>query len=369
MAVIVVDLTGLENLLLSQLLVTLITQLVPIGLLLIVFQWKGFKNFWNTRNDSSSAEPIPTEDEESSALSSSKKSTIFNIFKLKPSSNVLLMLILVVIAGTGLDLLDRTSSYALTFILELLGLSIETTSPYTQFLENDIDLLFLFISAVLIAPIFEELTFRGFLQQSLERGKYPDWVQYTLQGIGFALLHVPGDLMAGGSFDFVLTHIISTFSFAVVVTWLVKKYQSVLPAILTHFIGNFISMLILVYFVYLGHSSDYLTYLFVVCLIGLIFLTSLIMYWFGTHHQFQKPVVIKQSKGVSKGVLSHLLVFVSIMFLLQSPYLLITQALGDVGSSLLSLLLIGTIMVLLVFPGALLIFLAYKTIDVPWYET
>jgi uncharacterized protein len=49
-----------------------------------------------------------------------------------------------------------------------------------------------FVNAVMVAPIVEEITLRGFFQKGLELNGHPFWRANTLTTIIFVAMHLPG---------------------------------------------------------------------------------------------------------------------------------------------------------------------------------
>jgi len=95
-----------------------------------------------------------------------------------------------------------------------------------------------FMIAVLIAPVFEEIIFRRYFQQALDRTGLDDWIHYVVQAIIFILIHTAGDIIINPPGEFYIFRIIFTGLSAVYFTWLVKKYQSLMYPILLHALFN-----------------------------------------------------------------------------------------------------------------------------------
>lgn len=100
-------------------------------------------------------------------------------------------------------------------------------------LGNDI---FIIALSVLVAPIGEELCFRGLTMRFAERA-FPKhfWIANIWQAFLFGLLHmnwVQGVYAFGGG---------------LVLGWIAKRYGSILPAIVMHFVVNFLSTFVIGY--------------------------------------------------------------------------------------------------------------------------
>jgi membrane protease YdiL (CAAX protease family) len=107
--------------------------------------------------------------------------------------------------------------------------------------------LLLLIAAGIIAPVVEELFFRGFLFGMYLR-RQPRWVAYGVSSVLFTLLHLePGRMnpaqMAGLAVGILLL--------ALLLTWLYERTGSLYPGMLAHAVNN-ATGLILFYAVGLG---------------------------------------------------------------------------------------------------------------------
>ncbi len=92
------------------------------------------------------------------------------------------------------------------------------------------NLQFNFASMVIVAPIFEEILYRGLLLSRFRKG-IPIAVAIILQGILFAYSH--GNIV----------HILTTVGFGVVAGVLVNKHKSILGVVLMHFTNNLLVFL------------------------------------------------------------------------------------------------------------------------------
>jgi uncharacterized protein len=84
------------------------------------------------------------------------------------------------------------------------------------------------VIAVVLAPLWEELTFRGFLLSGLAQSPLGFWGAALVSNLAWTLLH----------WGYSLPGMVSVFAGGAVFTWLVWRTGSVRPAIVAHAIGN-----------------------------------------------------------------------------------------------------------------------------------
>lgn len=89
-----------------------------------------------------------------------------------------------------------------------------------------------FASSVVVAPVIEELMFRGIIFAGLAK-QYPLWLAAIVSSLAFAVLH--GQVNVG----------IYTFVFGLILSWLYFRSGSLYPGILAHFINNLIAFWLL----------------------------------------------------------------------------------------------------------------------------
>ncbi|MHA1989336.1 MAG: CPBP family glutamic-type intramembrane protease [Candidatus Hodarchaeales archaeon] len=130
------------------------------------------------------------------------------------------------------------------YLKSLFNISSPYFSPYSEFGQSDIVIIIFSITAIFIAPILEEILFRGFLQYSFVKAGLSDWSQYFLQAFLFSFLHLFPDIIGNGSIDFIMLHMFSTATLAIGATWLRKKYDSVTYSILLHGGWNSLSVIL-----------------------------------------------------------------------------------------------------------------------------
>lgn len=84
------------------------------------------------------------------------------------------------------------------------------------------------VIAVVLAPLWEELTFRGFLLSALSRTAIGFWPAAVISNVIWTLLHA----------SYSIPGLISVFTAGLVMAWLVWRTNSIWPAIAAHAIGN-----------------------------------------------------------------------------------------------------------------------------------
>ncbi len=88
------------------------------------------------------------------------------------------------------------------------------------------------VSAVVIAPIIEELLFRGVLFAGLAK-RWPVWLAAIVSSLAFAVLH--GQVNVG----------IYTFILGCLLSWLYVRSGSIYPGMLVHFLNNLVAFWLL----------------------------------------------------------------------------------------------------------------------------
>ena len=100
-----------------------------------------------------------------------------------------------------------------------------------------------YFNSIIIPPIFEEILFRGFIQQKLNE-LMSSIKAILITSILFVLIHLPGWLLLN-SLDYSYVEItkmsVVIFVLSVLMGWLLKKSKSLYPSIALHSLNNFIS--------------------------------------------------------------------------------------------------------------------------------
>lgn len=94
---------------------------------------------------------------------------------------------------------------------------------------TSVDFVLLFILIAVLAPIAEELFFRGMLYPLL-RKHYSEWPAIIIDAGAFALVH------------FLLVLVPALFIIGICLTWLRARSQSILPSIFLHMLQNGLAM-------------------------------------------------------------------------------------------------------------------------------
>jgi membrane protease YdiL (CAAX protease family) len=89
-----------------------------------------------------------------------------------------------------------------------------------------------FIIAVILAPLWEELTFRGFLLSALAKSRLGFWAGAMFSNALWTSLHA----------TYSWAGVASVFVAGVILSWLVWRTGSIKPAIVTHAIGNMFAL-------------------------------------------------------------------------------------------------------------------------------
>lgn len=145
------------------------------------------------------------------------------IQKQYPIKKYLLFVIFVI----GISLLSSIGINLLTALLQVLHIDLST--PDFSFTSKISDNVTLVIMTCIIAPIFEELLFRGFILSSLKR--YGDKFAILTTSLLFAMLH--------GNF----IQAIPTFVMSLFLCYIVIKTNSLYSSIIIHFFNNTVAML------------------------------------------------------------------------------------------------------------------------------
>lgn len=113
-------------------------------------------------------------------------------------------------------------SLVMSFLPEQWLASYEESSA----LLSDTSVLVMFFSSVIVAPIAEEMLFRGLVFTRLRKAM-PTWIAIMVTSLSFAVLH--GQIV----------WIMYAFVLGVILTCLAAKYDSIIPGIVMHMVFNF----------------------------------------------------------------------------------------------------------------------------------
>ena len=147
----------------------------------------------------------------------------------------------------GIACLSLTLAMFLALVLWVFftGIGLPVVSSYTGFiltpthLVNPWNLVLLFTTVIFGAAIFEELIFRRMLIPALELRGMGHFAAVIASSLGFALIHVPNDVI-NGSISFVISHFITTFTLGLFLGFIYVATRNVFfPMIIHGFINVF----------------------------------------------------------------------------------------------------------------------------------
>ena len=99
-------------------------------------------------------------------------------------------------------------------------------------IKQPVELILAFLALVVFTPIMEELVFRGMLFKGLSK-RLPFWISAVVTSLVFATLHGQWNVA------------VDTFALSLILCYLVKRYDSILPTIFLHAIKNSIAFTLL----------------------------------------------------------------------------------------------------------------------------
>lgn len=276
--------------------------------------------------------------------------------KLSMKKNIIRALMFIILFMSIILLIEDIDTPLIQFLQNFFH-SGPTISPYSTSNNNLVSYFFLisFVDCI-FAPIVEEIIFRGILQQALDRSGTSDFSHYIIQGIIFSLAHLAGDITNGGSIDFIITHMIFTFVFAICATFLRKKFNSLIPSILLHSLNNSISD-------FSGFFTPQFFTLNQLQIISILFyilpvtfiIIILALFFLFDGWKFHIPLTLSQDKNNDFTI--RIILMAIVIDFLQFTFILIP------GGATISFLL-G----LIVFDLILFIFWGYKVFDIPWKQ-
>ena len=106
------------------------------------------------------------------------------------------------------------------------------TDMGTDWESSSIDIALLFLSVAIVTPIVEELMFRGYILDAINR-KHSDWTAIIWSSILFGLLH-----FLGGAF-----YIGSALIGGIIYGWIRVRTGSLLPSIACHMVWNMLALI------------------------------------------------------------------------------------------------------------------------------
>ncbi|MBV9300623.1 MAG: CPBP family intramembrane metalloprotease [Acidobacteriaceae bacterium] len=137
---------------------------------------------------------------------------------------------------------------ALAFVISLLASLLHTPqvpSPLDRFLKSPVNLALFSILAVTLAPLFEELLFRGFLQPLLSR-TFGLFAGILITAALFGSLHAP-------EYSWAWQYVVAVSLAGAVFGWIRARTNSIIPSTLMHSSYNFVFVVALIATKHLKH--------------------------------------------------------------------------------------------------------------------
>ena len=120
--------------------------------------------------------------------------------------------------------------YAIVWI-GIIGEPSANTDLGTDWESSSIDIAFLILSVAIVTPIAEELFFRGYLLDAINR-KHGDWTAIILSSILFGLVHIDPFVVG------------SAFMGGIIYGWIRMRTGSLLPSIACHMMWNMLALVL-----------------------------------------------------------------------------------------------------------------------------
>ena len=154
---------------------------------------------------------------------------IKEMLKFDSVKSALILILAIPIVVTIIDFL-LTIIYAIAWI-GIFGEPSPNTDLGTDWGSSSIDIAFLFLSVAIVTPIAEELFFRGYVLDAINR-KHGDWTAIIWSAILFGLVHVDpftmGQVFIGG----------------IIYGWIRMRTGSLLPSIACHMMWNMLALVV-----------------------------------------------------------------------------------------------------------------------------
>lgn len=96
------------------------------------------------------------------------------------------------------------------------------------------------ILVISVAPIAEEIMFRGFLLQKIQ-AFWENWKANLVTSTLFAAIHFPNWIYTGKAPFEILTLSVGIFTLSILLGYLMQKTETILPSIVVHMVNNIIS--------------------------------------------------------------------------------------------------------------------------------
>ena len=154
---------------------------------------------------------------------------IKEMLKFDSLKRALFLILAIPIVVTIIDFL-LTMIYAITWI-GIFGEPSSNTDLGTDWGSSSIDIAFLFLSVAIVTPIAEELFFRGYVLDAINR-KHGDWTAIIWSAMLFGLVHVDPFTMG------------QAFMGGIIYGWIRMRTGSLLPAIACHMMWNMLALVL-----------------------------------------------------------------------------------------------------------------------------
>jgi uncharacterized protein len=122
----------------------------------------------------------------------------------------------------------------------------QVPSPLDRFLKSPVDLAIVGVLAVTLAPLFEELFFRGFLQPLLSR-TFGVLAGILITAVVFGLMHAP-------EYAWAWQYVVAVSAAGAVFGWVRARTNSIIPSTIMHGCYNLVFVIALVFTKYVKHS-------------------------------------------------------------------------------------------------------------------
>ena len=154
---------------------------------------------------------------------------IKEMLKFDSLKRALFLILAIPIVVTIIDFL-LTMIYAITWI-GIFGEPSSNTDLGTDWGSSSIDIAFLFLSVAIVTPIAEELFFRGYVLDAINR-KHGDWTAIIWSAMLFGLVHIDPFTMG------------QAFMGGIIYGWIRMRTGSLLPSIACHMMWNMLALVV-----------------------------------------------------------------------------------------------------------------------------
>tara|TARA_Y100000758_G_scaffold95582_1_gene65978 strand:- start:32 stop:796 length:765 start_codon:yes stop_codon:yes gene_type:complete len=154
---------------------------------------------------------------------------IRDMLKFGSTKRVLILLLGIPIVVTIIDFV-LTIIYGIAWI-GIFGEPSTNTDLGTNWESSTVDIALLFLSVAIVTPIVEELMFRGYILDAINR-KHGDWTAIIWSSILFGLIHI--DPFVAGQ----------AFMGGIIYGWIRVRTGSLLPSIAGHMMWNMLALIL-----------------------------------------------------------------------------------------------------------------------------